>query len=556
MMLGMDVLPPPSALGLPEKFEQWRDGQVEALSSALDTDKRVSLLLMPTGFGKSLVYVAAAILSRTPAVLLTSTKGLQSQLLYDFGDTGLVDVRGAANYPCAALQDGRFGVRRDAGCDEGPCHAGAACALKKDGCSYYDAVTRARGSRLVVTNYSYWLAVSQYGGGLGYDPMAQRREKRDMGAEVSRGLLILDEAHAVPDELAGFLAIQFDGYDLEHILQSRTRPPMEFEAAREWARDRLVYVQSEIEVNSLEGVDQTPQWGKVKYVRRLKAAETELKKIIGAEGTWIVSPYGRDNRGVRFDPVDVAPYREVLFRGARKVIMVSATASRKTAKMLGVDDGDLHYQEYQSGFPVKRRPVYPVPCVRMRYDMEQGQLDYWVATIDNVLRGRGDRKGIIHTVSYARRDYLLEHSQHRDWMHTHDSRDVAVKVERFKRADPPAVMVSPSLVTGWDFPYQACEYQIICKVPFPNSSDPVVKARQKHDKDYGPYVAMVNLVQAAGRGFRAEDDLCEIFIVDDNWFWFLRKYRDFAPSWFTQAIRSVTTIPRPPDRLAKQQKEE
>ena len=56
---------------------------------------------------------------------------------------------------------------------------------------------------------------------------------------------------------------------------------------------------------------------------------------------------------------------------------------------------------------------------------------------------------------------------------------------------------------------------------------------------------MLNLVQACGRGMRAEDDQCECFIVDAHFKWFVRKYAKFAPKWFLDAIKTVGIIPDP-----------
>jgi hypothetical protein len=42
-----------------------------------------------------------------------------------------------------------------------------------------------------------------------------------------------------------------------------------------------------------------------------------------------------------------------------------------------------------------------------------------------------------------------------------------MKVATFKRRKAPAFLVSPSMTTGWDFPYDQCRWQIIAKVPIP-----------------------------------------------------------------------------------------
>src|ERR1700733_4664490 len=90
----------PADLGLPEKFKGFRSGQNLALKRGMEPEKRFIAHSMPVGEGKSLYYITQALLSAERACVLTSSKGLQSQLLADFNGVGLVDMRGRNNYPC------------------------------------------------------------------------------------------------------------------------------------------------------------------------------------------------------------------------------------------------------------------------------------------------------------------------------------------------------------------------------------------------------------------------------------------------------------------------
>ena len=114
-------------------------------------------------------------------------------------------------------------------------------------------------------------------------------------------------------------------------------------------------------------------------------------------------------------------------------------------------------------------------------------------------------------------------------------------------------MISPILHQGWDFPYEQCEYLIIPKVPFVDDRPMVMQARKRSDKTYLNYVATLKLQQQSGRGMRAEDDQCEIFILDDNfsrWFYFASK--KIFSAWFKQAVKFVDVIPPPLPKLRRQ----
>lgn len=526
----MTLLPPPADLGAPEKFRAWRPGQAEAALRIIDSPQRVIGLVLPTGSGKSLAYLAAVRLVGWTAAVLTATKALQAQLLDDFGAWGLVDIRGQANYQCLALAgDGEFSPlawRAWHGCDVGPCHVGLACSLKPGGCLYYDAVRQAHASRLLVTNYHYWIA------------------RRRFGEPFPRDVLVLDEAHAAPDELASALSCRVTRADLRLLGET---PPVAVDEIETWAAWA-----SRIHKDLTNALDTSHGPLSAHELRHRQA----LKRILGTleilkdaqPGNWLV---GGDGDGWSFDPLWPASYTEpCLTDGAKKVVLSSATLTRKTLSLLGFADAD--WFEVSSSFPVERRPVYYVPTERVDHRMDADQLARWLTRIDQILRARRDRKGIIHTVSYARRSLLLSSSEFRAHMISHDLATTRQAVETFKAAPPGTILVSPSVTTGYDFPYDTCEYQIVCKIPFPDSRSPLIRARTADDSTYPAYLAMQQIVQAAGRGMRAADDQCECFIVDDHWRWFAGKFRSFAPAWFWQAVREVRTIPPPPPPLAAQ----
>jgi len=210
----------------------------------------------------------------------------------------------------------------------------------------------------------------------------------------------------------------------------------------------------------------------------------------------------------------------------------------------GVEDSIL-YLEYPSDFPVQRNYLTHVPTVNVRASMGEGEIAHWVRQIDNIIRGRLDRKGIIHTTSYARVKEVINRSEFA-WMMLEykGSKDAERAIEAFKTIDQPCILIGPSITTGYDFPGTACEYQILCKVPFPDTRSPILKARCELDKSYGDYLTMQTLVQTCGRAMRFKMDSCENFIVDDNIRWFMgRNAATLAPKWFRRTYRSLNKIP-------------
>ena len=139
----------------------------------------------------------------------------------------------------------------------------------------------------------------------------------------------------------------------------------------------------------------------------------------------------------------------------------------------------------------------------------------------------------------------MAQSEYSKFMVSHDTGDIIRSITRFKKADPPLVMVSPSMTTGVDLPYDDCRYQILGKVPYPDTRNKIVKARVQEDPEYGAYIAAQQLVQAVGRGVRSKDDWCENFIIDSNIGWFMKRHKNFMPNWFLTSYQKSNTIPKP-----------
>lgn len=534
------LLPDPIHLGLPEKFGRWRRGQDRAVLAAIDSSKRFIVQCAPTGFGKTACYVAQALLSGARTIILTSTKGLQTQLVRDFAECGLVDIRGQGNYRCKALApDGEFygeGIKAGEMCDAGPCHIGAKCSQKLAGCHYFDALLNIYRSKLVVSNYSYWIAQNRYSEGLG---------KFD--------LMVMDESHNAADELAAALEVNLNDFDVETILGDHLPPHTDAGLWKIWALDVAARTQNKLDWIADEIVSSMRE-NEGHADRELQHEQYAIKKLLNPiieiaqmEGDWVVE---RSPKAVKLAPVWPGPYAEkYLFLDIPKVVLVSATIQPKSLELLHIKKGSFEFFEYPSEFPVSRRPVINIPTIRVKHSWTETDIKTWVNRIDQIIDRRLDRKGLVHCMSYERRNLILTYSRHRDIMMANDGRDTRSVVERFRQSAAPRVLVSPSLTTGWDLPGQDCEYAIIAKIPFPDTRSLITEARTKQDKDYGPYVAMQTIVQAAGRGMRSAEDRCEVLVIDSQFDWFFPKYKHFAPRWFREAVQYAATIPAPLPKL-------
>jgi len=219
--------------------------------------------------------------------------------------------------------------------------------------------------------------------------------------------------------------------------------------------------------------------------------------------------------------------------------------------MLGIASSDLEFVEYPSTFPVERRPIVHIPTIRMTYRNEQddGLMREWLQSLDAWIGPRLalGRKGLIHAVSYRRMKFIADNSEHKQYMMTHTAGDRARVVDEFRRSGSVCCLISPSIDTGYDFKGSQAYWQVIAKLPFASTQDPVVKARQDRDRDYGLYQVAQTLVQATGRIVRSESDWGETLIADQNCEWALPRMfaKGFIPKWWRASFRSVDVAPEP-----------
>lgn len=313
-------------------------------------------------------------------------------------------------------------------------------------------------------------------------------------------------------------------------------------AARPLAEKAMVEAQARI-----TGVtNPKPSW--VRHFTHMRNLVRRISIIATANAQeWIVDAV---EGGYQFDPIRPGRYAEsALFMRVPSVIITSATIRPKSMFMLGVGKDKFDFLENDSEFDPRRCPLYYNPTMRVDKNTAHDLSRLW-AKFDMVMSRRRDRKGIIHTISYNRREAVVENSRFAQYMYINaKGQPTARMIEDFKAAGPGAVLVSPSVGTGYDFPGDTCEWQIVCKIPFPDGRSKIVKARQEDDPEYGPYQAMQDLVQTLGRGMRSKTDQCESFIFDDHFKWFLPRYGHLAPKSFHLFKQEVDILPPPLPKL-------
>lgn len=532
----------PSAFSLPSKFAAFRLDQTEAMEWAAYSDRAFLAACLPTGSGKSLFAVAVAKAAGVKAVYLTATRGLQDQVFRDFSSCGMVDVRGRQNYQCNQMY---IGLKRQASCDYGHTHE---CGVEytRD-CPYSTAVVEAEESDLVVTNYAYWMHSRRH------NACALESKRRSRPVE----LLICDEAGDVHELMSDFVSIKinfndeqlpFSYYPRRMGMQDGGLMP-EADWSR-WAAERFRQAVEESRHirSSYSNKEAAMKDDRFVYLQEL-VEKCKRIQMLSDGWTWEMN---RD--GACFTPVWPGRYSSALWSGVPRVLLMSATLRPYTLGLLGLGKEDYDFREWPPCFPPHLGPVYHLSSgVRLNWKSTDADYDAIIASMDSVLDARPDRRALVHTVSYARQKRILNRSRHAARMVFNEAgRDTNRAAENFRSGPDNAVLVSPSFSTGFDFPDEQCEVNIILKVPYPNTTSRVTAERCK-DPDYRMHVTVQELVQMVGRPRRHAKDRAETFILDDAISWVMGSGRNpwhgHAPAGFR--VQTISSVPPAPPRIAR-----
>jgi Rad3-related DNA helicase len=536
---------------LPPKYREWREAQIDGITFVRSSKRRVRGLAAPTGSGKTGLALALAVMKMRDrpgarTLILTETKPLQAIYAAEGAQMTPSDIvssiTGALNYDCPALEPGgrydyMLAARGRAKVDVAPCNAGLPCKLRDRGCTYYGsdgALQQARDASIVITNYANWLSA------------ADASEREEKFGEFDQ--IVMDEGHAAADAMCNALAVSLDLRDLTPFRGASANRDMA--GWTRWASGVLTTAQGELddvqaEMKSIRTGGSRVPVRLFEESRRLQRIVRALARIATARGEWVTV---RSGTKVEFKPVWPDKYCEsYLLRGVKDIVMMSATLVPQALRNIGLRDDQFDFMEMESTFPPERRPVYIFPCARMRYDMSVDEEQKMIDGLDAILKTRPRWRHLVHTVSYTRAQLIKQRSSQSRRITIHDSRDTARTIDWLKHDSPDdAVVATPSMYTGYDLPGDECRCQAIVKIPFPDTRDPVVKARVAKDKKYLYYAAMMYITQAVGRICRHDADYGETWILDSNALWFFDQAKEFMSKSLAAAVKRVSGIGRAP----------
>ncbi len=520
-------------------FSEPRKGQFEIitrLKDAIDNGYRYIILEAGTGTGKSAIATTLAKIYK-PAYVLTMTKQLQSQYAVEFR---YPMVKGRGNFMC---RDSNFDDRCDSGtCQTVPssqnfvCDFGITKSPFEDGmfafndahgiplyfrsnerCNYWNQKARAVESDITLMNYDYALLELAY---------VQHFGKRN--------LMILDEAHNIEEKLMRRMEVTLSSKVLEKdVKKSIPRSMLSYQDPKEW----ILFIQSLYQDYKDISLTKMAK-NKADRINRTKLRLSELMSNLEQNPkNWVVDSA---DGGISFKPLKIDVYaNDRLFKYADVCLFMSATILDRElfCRWLGINPEDVYYLSIKSAFPASERPVHLKTVGPMSQRAIKRTAPKTIPILKKIIEHHKYEKGLIHTHNYKCQQYIMKQINNKRLIN-HKSTDREYKLRMFEKSKDPLVLVSPSMSEGVDLPYEKCQFQVIYKIPFPYLGDKQIKNRKDQDPKWYAYKTVMTLIQAYGRGMRAEDDYCETYILDGNvkMLFNNRMYKSLVPEFFKEAV--------------------
>ena len=207
------------------------------------------------------------------------------------------------------------------------------------------------------------------------------------------------------------------------------------------------------------------------------------------------------------------------------------------AKWLGLNPNEVYHVKVDSPFSPLNRPIELKLAGKMSKNRIKNTAPKTIPILNKILQRHKEDKGLIHTHSYKCSNFIVQNMPISRLI-SHNSLNRERVFKHFEDEDNPLVLVSPSMSEGVDLPYDKCRFQVIYKIPFPYLGDQQVFMRQKADRRWYAYKTVMTIMQAYGRGMRAEDDSCTTYILDKdvNMLFNSPLYKSLVPDFFKEAI--------------------
>lgn len=534
-------------------YDTFNPGQYRAIEESVKSILKGTphtILSCPTGVGKSVIAITVhnvvnELKSRfgpTETVVLATTKGLQDQYNKDFPK--LLDLKGKSNYFC------HYNIKE--GYNSPKCVEKIKSNMcSKEKCQYVltrDTWKAHEGSK--TTNSAMMVA-----------------SRNLIPTESPIDLIIVDECHEIDKVIISQSSIKFNINDYPEagkyytdFLNTYAKWIRTFKEVypTEGAFNMMLRMQDNVredlqlfysnmhKVSSNVEKTMTQNPGDYKWVIISNELNDLLDKLdyfasdIWAGLEWIMDIEYSDTgeETLVFKPIKSsgALSRIRLFNKAECFLHMSATIGGfdTYCENLGIDKSKATIIEIDNPIEVERRKVLLANLTQMNRNTPVKDI---INAIEPIIRSETGN-GIIHTVSFKLANdiyYNMPYDIKKRMVVSNNRKEIMELLAR----ESDAIVLSPSVETGYDFKDDLARWQIIAKVPFLNLGDNYTKTRLNKSNKWYTREAILRIVQSCGRIVRGLNDRGTTYIIDENILRLITENTDMFPEWWLHALDMI-----------------
>ena len=515
-----------------------QESALERIRDAFAAGNDVVLVRAPTGSGKSLLARAVMGAARhieeanpDQAYGAYYTTPQVSQLDDVSADPLLDDlnvIRGKSNYDCILPGE------TDTPVDRAPCvrERGFDCTVQHR-CPYFSDRAIASSRTIAAMTLAYFMQTA--------------------GSDVfgKRDVVVIDEAHGLAEWAEMYATIDVNprtvpGWDDHRIPDLDGKP----EAAADFA-EHLAARLGRQKDDLLAKPELTPE----EAARRDRLAEriSELEWFVedyrnpDSPTTWLVDQADGEGSPFAIKPLEPERYlHHTVWARGNKFALLSATILNAEAfcRGVGLDPDRVELVDVGHTFPLENRRLYDVTCGKMTYEHRDETLPELARILVRIMAHHPDEKGLVHCHSYAIQDDLRKRLA--DFgvaarVRAHDREERDEELMTWKATDDPEVFLSVKMEEALDLEGDLARWQVLCKAPYPNTSDSRVARRLEEGRwPWYHRTALRTVIQACGRVVRAPDDYGATYLADSSLLDLFERARNDLPPWFEEQVDAMS----------------
>lgn len=357
--------------------------------------------------------------------------------------------------------------------------------------------------------------------------------------KLHRDVLVVDEAHNLIPFIRERSALKMWQHDFKYPGNMFSAPQIQA-----WLKTLSPSLRRKKVIDTLE---------QAVHTRRPEHVAQRGKDWFNGKGTIRGEPEERDC--LRLLPVDIRGAPPLFWPrdGAQKIVLLSATISRKDIETLGLSRRKVLYIACESPIPAGRRPIISVPIGAVNRSNISSLTGDMVSYIRHYLLPRhSGEKGLIHA-TYQQAAIMAPLFADEPRVMFHDRHNRSDIYHQFRASDPREgrVLVASGLYEGIDLPEDAGRWQAVTKIPWPNLGSPAVKYLADQDPDWYLWETLKLVMQATGRICRTPEDKGVTYFLDSS---FERLIRDsmtagLVPEWYLDALAENEMMANSPSSI-------